>query len=51
MNQTQICKHCDGQGYTEIRDCTGEIQRQEICYFCEGTGEINLTEITQQEEN
>lgn len=48
------CKHCDGKGYIEIRDCTAEIQRQETCSFCEGTGEIetiNLTEIAQTVQN
>ncbi len=32
------CRHCEGKGYVEIRDCTGEIQREETCVFCEGTG-------------
>ena len=36
----QICPHCQGKGYTEIRDCSGEIQREETCFFCEGTGEL-----------
>ncbi|HAC66231.1 MAG TPA: molecular chaperone DnaJ [Cyanothece sp. UBA12306] len=35
-----ICNHCDGQGYIEIRDCTGEIQREETCVFCQGMGQI-----------
>lgn len=54
MKPTTNCLHCEGQGYTEIRDCTGEIQRQETCSFCGGTGQIeapnpqnNLTEIAQ----
>jgi GAF domain-containing protein len=54
MNTTQLCKHCDGQGYIEIRDCSAEIQRQENCSFCGGTGEIetiNLTEIVQNVQN
>lgn len=33
-----MCHHCDGKGYTDIRDCTGEIQRTEKCSFCEGLG-------------
>lgn len=40
MNTTQLCRFCEGQGYIEIRDCTGEIQRQENCSYCRGTGEI-----------
>ena len=38
-NQKEKCKHCDGKGYVEIRDCTGEIQREETCVFCNGIGE------------
>lgn len=34
------CNHCEGKGYIEIRDCTGEVQREETCVFCKGTGEI-----------
>ncbi|ACK64670.1 hypothetical protein PCC8801_0581 [Rippkaea orientalis PCC 8801] len=33
-----ICHHCEGKGYSVIRDCTGEIQREETCLFCCGTG-------------
>ncbi|MEG3436168.1 hypothetical protein V0288_03470 [Pannus brasiliensis CCIBt3594] len=32
------CPHCEGKGYYVIRDCTGEIQREETCSFCRGTG-------------
>jgi len=32
------CHYCEGKGYIEIRDCTGEIQRAETCLFCGGTG-------------
>jgi DnaJ-class molecular chaperone len=38
MTQNSSCPHCDGQGYVEIRDCSGEIQREETCSFCQGTG-------------
>ena len=24
----------------ELRDCSGEIQREEICSFCEGMGTV-----------
>ncbi len=41
-NQNKKCHYCDGKGYVEIRDCTGEIQREETCVFCEGTGEKTL---------
>lgn len=33
-----MCSYCEGQGYTEIRDCSGEIQRSDTCSFCGGTG-------------
>ncbi|WP_330203567.1 molecular chaperone DnaJ [Cyanobacterium sp. Dongsha4] len=33
------CNYCDGKRYIEIRDCTGEIQREETCVFCNGTEE------------
>jgi DnaJ-class molecular chaperone len=33
-----LCPHCEGQGYTELRDCSGEVQREETCSFCHGTG-------------
>ncbi len=39
-NQKEKCNHCEGKGYIEIRDCTGEVQREETCVFCSGTGEI-----------
>lgn len=39
-NQKKKCNHCEGKGYIEIRDCTGEVQREETCLFCEGTGEL-----------
>ena len=34
------CHHCDGKGYIFIRDCSGEIQREETCVFCNGTGTV-----------
>lgn len=40
MSKNQPCHHCDGQGYVLIRDCSGEIQREETCFFCGGTGEV-----------
>ncbi|VXD19003.1 conserved hypothetical protein [Planktothrix serta PCC 8927] len=40
MIPPQSCPHCEGKGYIEIRDCSGEIQREETCLFCEGTGEL-----------
>lgn len=42
MSQTKNCQHCEGQGFTDMRDCTGEIQRQETCLFCGGTGKIEI---------
>ena len=38
-NQTS-CHYCEGKGYTEIRDCGGDIQRTERCSFCEGLGYV-----------
>ena len=38
MTTKQTCSHCDGQGYVEIRDCTGDIQREETCMLCGGNG-------------
>jgi DnaJ-class molecular chaperone len=38
------CPHCDGKGYNEIRDCSGEIQREETCCFCGGTGALKEPE-------
>lgn len=38
MKKQTICHHCEGKGYIQIRDCTGEVQREETCVFCEGTG-------------
>lgn len=39
-NQKEKCNYCEGKGYIKIRDCTGEIQTEETCVFCNGTGEI-----------
>jgi DnaJ-class molecular chaperone len=36
--QLPPCHYCEGKGYIEIRDCSGEIQREETCLFCSGTG-------------
>ena len=41
----QPCIRCEGKGYTEIRDCAGEIQRTETCSFCEGTGNLDQLSI------
>ena len=38
------CHHCDGKGYISIRDCSGEIQREENCSFCNGLGIIKIEE-------
>ncbi|VEP11275.1 Chaperone DnaJ domain-containing protein [Hyella patelloides LEGE 07179] len=40
MSKQNICHHCEGKGYTEIRDCAGDIQYSEKCSFCEGLGYI-----------
>lgn len=41
MTDNNICSYCDGKGYVEIRDCTGEVQREETCMLCGGLGENN----------
>jgi DnaJ-class molecular chaperone len=38
MTELPLCLPCEGKGYIEIRDCSGEIQREETCLFCSGTG-------------
>lgn len=42
MPKALLCHYCEGKGYIEIRDCSGEIQREETCLFCSGTG-VNHT--------
>ena len=39
----QPCYQCEGKGYTELRDCAGEIQRTETCSYCEGRGYVVVT--------
>jgi DnaJ-class molecular chaperone len=39
---TKTCHHCEGKGYISIRDCSGEIQREENCSFCNGSGKIEI---------
>ena len=38
----QKCHHCEGKGYIEIRDCSAEVQREETCVFCQGTGQVEI---------
>ena len=38
MATSKICSSCDGQGYIEIRDCSGDVQREETCMLCGGKG-------------
>ena len=40
MTNKNSCHHCEGKGYISIRDCSGEIQREETCSFCGGLGYI-----------
>ena len=40
MKNQNSCHYCEGLGYIEIRDCSGEIQREETCSFCGGLGYI-----------
>ena len=45
LKQKELCHHCEGKGYIELRDCSGEIQREENCSFCHGTGKTEFEEI------
>lgn len=42
MTQQKNCHYCEGKGYTEIRDCSGDIQRTERCSFCQGLGYVEI---------
>jgi DnaJ-class molecular chaperone len=42
QKKSKSCHHCDGKGYIAIRDCSGEIQREENCSFCQGLGTVSL---------
>jgi DnaJ-class molecular chaperone len=50
MQKTKTCHHCEGKGFIELRDCSGEIQREETCSFCDGTGTIPLSLMVKQEQ-
>ena len=45
MTTNHTCSYCNGKGYVEIRDCTGEIQREETCMLCGGTGKQSKCEL------
>ena len=40
MSNHKSCHHCEGLGYIQIRDCSGEIQREQTCFFCGGLGYV-----------
>ncbi|WP_434688603.1 hypothetical protein [Pseudanabaena minima] len=42
LQPTKPCHHCEGKGYISIRDCSGEVQREENCSFCYGSGKIEI---------
>ncbi|MEA5511173.1 hypothetical protein VB715_15470 [Crocosphaera sp. UHCC 0190] len=44
MKTKPVCHHCEGKGYISIRDCSAEIQREETCVFCHGTGTLTEEE-------
>lgn len=44
--KSKPCHHCEGKGYIELRDCSGEIQREENCSFCNGTGKSKPKNLT-----
>ena len=50
MKKQLPCHHCEGKGYIEIRDCTGEIQREETCVFCQGMGQVSSQKVAHQSE-
>jgi DnaJ-class molecular chaperone len=51
MENRKVCHHCEGKGYIEIRDCVGDIQREETCSFCEGTGELEVRSTANAEKS
>lgn len=52
MKNTKTCHHCEGKGFIELRDCSGEIQREEICSFCEGMEQLlNLLRLKKDDNN
>ncbi len=40
------CPHCEGKGYIDIRDCSGDIQYSQTCSYCQGLGTIANSELT-----
>lgn len=51
MSEHNSCHHCEGKGYIEIRDCSGEIQREETCSFCGGLGYIDRQDNDQSDRS
>lgn len=49
MTKQNSCTHCEDKGYTEIRDCSGKVQRSETCSFCHGSGYIKPQEMQSEE--
>ena len=49
MVVSNSCSHCNGQGYIEIRDCSGEVQVEETCSWCGGTGTTDTEHQDHQE--
>ena len=41
MKKNQICTYCEGKGFVEVRDCSGEVQREETCLLCAGIGRLS----------
>jgi DnaJ-class molecular chaperone len=48
MKTSEICSYCDGQGYIKIRDCSGEVQREETCMICAGRGQKETEYLTEE---
>ena len=51
MSDREPCHYCEGKGYTEIRDCAGEVQRTDNCSFCEGLGFCESEEVAENKLN
>lgn len=50
MSESETCSYCEGLGYIDIRDCSGQIQREETCSFCEGLGYLIVRDKTDEEQ-
>jgi len=42
LKTTKPCHHCEGVGYISIRDCSGEIQREEKFFVTDCGGDRTI---------